>query len=51
MATIYYFYIVAFHEVSYFQTKVVIVSYKITTMHTDLLKNKKFGIVIIVSEF
>ncbi|KAI8434797.1 hypothetical protein MSG28_003308 [Choristoneura fumiferana] len=29
------------------QTEVVIVSYKITTMHTDLLKNKKFGIVII----
>ncbi|XP_038222560.1 SWI/SNF-related matrix-associated actin-dependent regulator of chromatin subfamily A-like protein 1 [Zerene cesonia] len=29
------------------QTEVVIVSYKITTMHTDLLKNKKFGAVII----
>ncbi|CAF4878713.1 unnamed protein product [Pieris macdunnoughi] len=29
------------------QTEVVIVSYKITTMHTDLLKNKKFGIIII----
>ncbi|XP_050677167.1 SWI/SNF-related matrix-associated actin-dependent regulator of chromatin subfamily A-like protein 1 isoform X2 [Leptidea sinapis] len=29
------------------QTEVVIVSYKITSMHTDLLKRKKFGIVII----
>ncbi|XP_068617789.1 SWI/SNF-related matrix-associated actin-dependent regulator of chromatin subfamily A-like protein 1 [Battus philenor] len=29
------------------QTEVVIVSYKIATMHTDLLKSKKFGIVII----
>ncbi|KAL4714896.1 hypothetical protein ACJJTC_012568 [Scirpophaga incertulas] len=29
------------------QTEVVIVSYKITSMHTDLLKNKKFGVVII----
>lgn len=29
------------------QTDVVIVSYKITSMHTELLKNKKFGVVII----
>uniref|UniRef100_A0A2H1WDI0 SFRICE_002532 n=1 Tax=Spodoptera frugiperda TaxID=7108 RepID=A0A2H1WDI0_SPOFR len=29
------------------QTEVVIVSYKITSMYTDLLKSKKFGIVII----
>ncbi|CAH4029910.1 unnamed protein product [Pieris brassicae] len=29
------------------QTEVVIVSYKITTMHTELLKNKKFGTIII----
>ncbi|CAH0755971.1 unnamed protein product [Diatraea saccharalis] len=29
------------------QTEIVIVSYKITSMHTDLLKNKKFGFVII----
>ncbi|CAG4956251.1 unnamed protein product [Parnassius apollo] len=29
------------------QTEVVIVSYKITSMHTDLLKNKNFGVVII----
>ncbi|KAL0821998.1 hypothetical protein ABMA28_005384 [Loxostege sticticalis] len=29
------------------QTEIVIVSYKITSMHTDLLKNKKFGVVII----
>ncbi|XP_063829169.1 SWI/SNF-related matrix-associated actin-dependent regulator of chromatin subfamily A-like protein 1 [Ostrinia nubilalis] len=29
------------------QTEIVIVSYKITTMHTDLLKSKKFGVVII----
>ncbi|KAI5637782.1 hepA-related protein (HARP) domain-containing protein [Phthorimaea operculella] len=29
------------------QTEVVIVSYKITSMHTDLLKSKKFGVVII----
>ncbi|CAK1555561.1 unnamed protein product [Leptosia nina] len=29
------------------QTEVVIVSYKITTMHTDLLKSKQFGVVII----
>ncbi|XP_059048695.1 SWI/SNF-related matrix-associated actin-dependent regulator of chromatin subfamily A-like protein 1 [Achroia grisella] len=28
-------------------TEVVIVSYKITGMHTDLLKSKKFGVVII----
>ncbi|XP_053610270.1 SWI/SNF-related matrix-associated actin-dependent regulator of chromatin subfamily A-like protein 1 [Plodia interpunctella] len=28
-------------------TEVVIVSYKITSMHTDLLKSKKFGVVII----
>lgn len=32
-----------------FQTEVVIVSYKITSMHTELLKSKKFGVVIIVS--
>lgn len=29
------------------QTEVVIVSYKITSMHTDLLKSKKFGVIII----
>ncbi|XP_039756203.1 SWI/SNF-related matrix-associated actin-dependent regulator of chromatin subfamily A-like protein 1 [Pararge aegeria] len=29
------------------QTQVVIVSYKITSMHTDLLKSKKFGVLII----
>ncbi|CAH0694761.1 unnamed protein product [Spodoptera exigua] len=29
------------------QTEVVIVSYKITSMYTDLLKSKKFGVVII----
>ncbi|CAB3234365.1 unnamed protein product [Arctia plantaginis] len=29
------------------QTEVVIVSYKITSMHTDLLKSKNFGVVII----
>ncbi|XP_026732874.1 SWI/SNF-related matrix-associated actin-dependent regulator of chromatin subfamily A-like protein 1 [Trichoplusia ni] len=29
------------------QTEVVIVSYKITSMHTELLKSKKFGVVII----
>ncbi|XP_060804860.1 SWI/SNF-related matrix-associated actin-dependent regulator of chromatin subfamily A-like protein 1 [Amyelois transitella] len=28
-------------------TEVVIVSYKITSMHTDLLKSKKFGVVVI----
>ncbi|KOB69516.1 Uncharacterized protein OBRU01_16729, partial [Operophtera brumata] len=28
-------------------TEIVIVSYKITTMHTELLKKKKFGVVII----
>lgn len=35
--------------IMFFQTEVVIVSYKITSMYTDLLKSKKFGIVIIVS--
>ncbi|KPI99813.1 SWI/SNF-related matrix-associated actin-dependent regulator of chromatin subfamily A-like protein 1 [Papilio xuthus] len=29
------------------QTEVVIVSYKITTMHTDLLKSKNFGVIIL----
>ncbi|XP_072945205.1 SWI/SNF-related matrix-associated actin-dependent regulator of chromatin subfamily A-like protein 1 [Epargyreus clarus] len=29
------------------QTEVVIVSYKITTIHLDVLKNKKFGVIII----
>ncbi|CAH2044140.1 unnamed protein product, partial [Iphiclides podalirius] len=29
------------------QTEVVIVSYKITSMHTDVLKDKKFGVVIV----
>ncbi|XP_013148259.1 PREDICTED: SWI/SNF-related matrix-associated actin-dependent regulator of chromatin subfamily A-like protein 1 isoform X2 [Papilio polytes] len=29
------------------QTEVVIVSYKISTMHTDLLKSKNFGVVIL----
>ncbi|XP_014371346.2 SWI/SNF-related matrix-associated actin-dependent regulator of chromatin subfamily A-like protein 1 isoform X1 [Papilio machaon] len=29
------------------QTEVVIVSYKITSMHTDLLKSKNFGVVIL----